>query len=323
VPFLVIQIPCFNEAETLPATLADLPRDIQGIDRIEVLVIDDGSSDGTADVARAHGVRHVVRHTANQGLGRAFRSGLDAAVKLGADIIVNTDADGQYRGEDIALLLAPILAARADIVIGDRQPSRNRSLSPARRGLQWFGSHMVRSLSGTDVPDSVSGFRAISRDAALRLNILSEFSYTVEMILQASRKQMRIASVPVQTNAATRPSRLFRSVPQFVGRQAVGMLRMYAMYSPLRVFFAIGALLSLIGTVPLLRFVLPYLAGQGSGHVQSLIIGGVFLTLGFLVFVTGLLADLVSQSRQLQELTLEKLRRLEARDQRDRDPARD
>ncbi len=310
---LVIQIPCFNEAEQLPVTLEDLPTQLAGIDRIDVLVVDDGSTDDTAAVANAHGVVEVVRHTGNQGLGRAFRSGLDRSLARGADIIVNTDADGQYRGEDIARLIAPILAGEADIVIGDRRPDRDPGSRRHKRWLQWIGSRAVCSLAGIDVPDAVSGFRALSRQAALRMNILSRFSYTVEMILQAASKDLRIAWVPVTTRPDTRPSRLFRSIPQFIGLQLVAMLRMYAMYSPVRVFFGLAAILGLAGALPVLRFLMLYLAGQGDGHVQSLLLGGVLMTLGFIAFVTGLLADLISQQRQLQELTLEKVRALEAR----------
>lgn len=311
---LVIQIPCLDEALTLPATLADLPRSLPGITDIRVLVVDDGSRDDTASVARAHGVEHVVRHTHNQGLGRAFRTGLDQALKLGADIIVNLDGDGQYRGADIASLIAPLQTGSADIVIGDRQPARNPEFNLLKRALQWLGSHAVRTLSGIDTPDAVSGFRAISREAALRLNILSQFSYTVEMIIQAAHRQMRVVSVPVSTNPARRPSRLFRNLPHFVGRQLVTMLRMYAMYRPTRLFFFSGGLFALLGLLPILRFLLYYLAGDGAGHIQSLLLGGVLTTVGFLLFVAGILADLIAMNRQILELTLEKVRRVELQD---------
>lgn len=308
---LIIQIPCLNEEQTLPATLAELPEQIEGVDSIEILIIDDGSTDQTVDVARRHGVTHVYSHKKNQGLGRAFRSGLDQSLKLGADVIVNTDGDGQYCGADIADLIQPILSGQADIVIGDRQTAIHTEFSFTKKCLQWLGSHIVRSLSGTDVPDAVSGFRAISRKAAIRLNILSKFSYTVEMLIQAGNKQMNVVSVPVRTNTKTRESRLFKNIPQFVARQLVSMLRMYAMYRPVRFFFYIGAVFSLAGLIPIVRFLVFYFSGNGAGNIQSLILGGVLLTMGFIVFVSGLLADLISQNRQLNEITLEKIREME------------
>jgi len=305
---LIIQIPCLNEERTLPATLAALPRSIAGVDCIEVLVIDDGSTDRTAEVARALGVDHIHVHRKNQGLGRAFRSGLEQSLRLGADIIVNTDGDGQYAGADIAQLVRPILDGRADIVIGDRRPASNPEFGRGKRLLQRFGSSMVRRLSGLRVPDAVSGFRAISRECALKLNMLSRFSYTVEMIIQAANREMTVVSVPVATNPKTRESRLFRNIPQFVARQCVGMVRMYAMYRPMRFFFTIGGALSLLGLVPVARFLFYYFAGHGAGHVQSLVLGGALLSIGFMVCVTGLLSDLISQNRQLLEMVLEKVR---------------
>ena len=310
---LVIQIPCLNEEHTLAATLAELPDTIDGIDQIDVLVIDDGSTDRTIEVARELGVDHVYCHRGNQGLGRAFRSGLDQALRLGADIIVNTDADGQYAGQDIPALIRPILAGEADIVIGDRRPSSNPDFGPGKRCLQWFGSWTVRQLSGTRVPDAVSGFRAISRDCALKLNILSRFSYTIEMIIQAANRDMTVVSVPVSTNPATRPSRLFTNIPQFVARQLVSMVRMYAMYRPMRFFFTLGTLVSLLGLLPIARFLFYYLAGGGAGHIQSLVLGGAIVSMGFMVFVTGLLSDLIAQNRQLLEMQLEKVREREYR----------
>ncbi len=309
---LIIQIPCLDEEDTLPATLAELPGEIEGIDCIEVLVVDDGSSDNTAEVARSLGVHHIVRHTSNQGLGRAFRSGLDRALKEGADIIVNTDGDGQYSGGSVQDLVQPILEQRADIVIGDRQTANNPEFSTTKKILQWLGSHVVRSLSGVNVRDAVSGFRAISRPAALKLNMLSAFSYTVEMIIQAGNKQMRVISVPVRTNPKTRESRLFRNIPQFVSRQMVNIVRMYAMYRPMRFFFYLGTVLSAAGLLPILRFLFAYAAGDGAGHVQSLVMGAALLTMGFTVFVAGLLSDLISHNRQLVEMALEKLREAES-----------
>lgn len=309
---LIIQIPCYNEEQTLPATVAALPREIEGVDRVELLVIDDGSTDRTSEVARELGVDHVVRHSNNRGLGKAFQTGLDAALKRGADVIVNTDGDGQYCGGDIPVLIAPVLRGEADIVIGDRQIASHQEFGWTKKCLQWLGSSVVRSLSGADVPDAVSGFRAISRQAAFRLTILSSFSYTVEMIIQASNKQMTLASVPVGTNPKTRESRLFRSMPQFIARQSVGMMRMYAMYRPMRFFFYLGALMLIAGVIPILRFLYFYLTGDGSGNIQSLVLGGALSTMGFMLFLAGLLSDLISQSRQLTEVSLEKLRILEA-----------
>jgi len=308
---LIIQIPCLNEEHTLPATLADLPRSLAGVDEIEILVIDDGSTDRTAEIASQLGVDHICRHVGNQGLGRAFRTGLDSALKLGADIIVNTDGDGQYRGTDIPALIAPILAGETDIVIGNRQTAGNAEFGVAKKFLQWLGSYVVRALSSTDVPDAVSGFRAISRKAALKLNMLSQFSYTIEMIIQAANKQIAISSVPVGTNPKTRESRLFANIPQFVARQLVGMVRMYAMYRPVRFFFYLGGVFTLLGLFPIIRFLVFYFSGSGTGNIQSLVLGGALLTMGFMVFVTGLLADLISQNRRLTEIALEKIREME------------
>ena len=311
---LIIQIPCLDEEQTLPATLAELPRSIEGVDVIEIMVIDDGSTDRTAQVAASQGVHHVFRHTRNQGLGRAFRTGLDNALKLGADIVVNTDGDGQYCGGDIAALIAPILAGEADIVVGDRQTANQTEFGHTKKFLQWLGSYVVRSLSGTELPDAVSGFRAISRESAIKLNILSKFSYTVEMIIQAANKQMTVVSVPVRTNPKTRESRLFTNIPQFVSRQLVSMIRMYAMYRPMRFFLYLGGLLSVAGMIPVVRFLIFYFSGDGAGNIQSLVLGGALLTMGFMVFITGLLSDLISQNRQLSEIALEKVRELELKD---------
>jgi glycosyltransferase involved in cell wall biosynthesis len=308
---LIIQIPCLNEELTLPSTLADLPKHIEGVDVIETLIVDDGSRDRTVEIAKELGVDHVVRHNTNQGLGKAFRAGMDASLRLGADIIVNTDGDNQYCGDDIPKLIGPILNHKADIVIGDRQVANNTEFSFYKKCMQWLGSRMVRSLSGTKVPDAVSGFRAISRGAALRLNILSTFSYTVEMVIQAGNKQMTIVSLPIRTNVKTRESRLFKSIPHFMAHQLVTMVRMYAMYRPMRFFFYLGTLTSLVGIAPILRFLISYFSGDGEGNIQSLILGGALLTMGFIIFVTGLLADLISQNRQLNEIALEKVREMQ------------
>ncbi|MFC6582241.1 glycosyltransferase family 2 protein [Sulfitobacter aestuariivivens] len=251
---LVIQIPCYNEADDLARTIADIPRIIPGVDHIELLVINDGSSDKTVEVALENGVDHIVHHRRNRGLAAAFQSGLDSALTAGADIIVNTDADGQYRGEDIIALVRPILEGKADIVIGDRAVDKNVHFSPLKRQLQRLGSAVVRKLSGTNIPDAVSGFRAISREAAMRITITTSFSYTTDMLIQAGRKRMAIASVPVRTNRTERPSRLFKSIPGFIAQTVVTMLRAYATYNPLRTFAAIGLMLSLFGILPVLRF---------------------------------------------------------------------
>lgn len=320
---LLVQIPCYNEAETLPKAVADIPRSIDSVDEIELLVIDDGSIDRTSEVARELGVDHIVRHKNNQGLARAFRTGLDTCLRLGADVIVNTDGDNQYAGQDIAALIQPIIDGRADIVIGDRQTGNIAHFSPVKRRLQWLGSAVVRQLSRTDVADAVSGFRAMSRDAAMRLNIISPFSYTIEMVIQAGRKRMAVASVPVHTNQVDRPSRLARSIPAFVQRSLTTMVRMYMMYSPLRTFSWIGLALCLIGIVPIGRFLYFYFNDGGAGHVQSLVLGSVSLTMGFFAFLIGMLADLINFNRHLIEMTLEKVKAMELQgESTDRSPAR-
>lgn len=310
---LIVQIPCFNEEGTLAETVADIPRQIDGIDEVEILIIDDGSTDRTVDIAREVGVDHIVRNKRNMGLARTFRNGLDACLRLGADIIVNTDGDNQYYGGDIAKLVQPVLAGEADIVVGDRQTQEVEHFSPLKKLLQRAGSGAVRNLSTLDIPDAVSGFRAISREAALRINIVSTFSYTTEMLIQAGKKQMAVTAVPVQTNPKTRDSRLFSNIPKFIERQVTTMIRMYAMYQPLRVFFYLGSTLILLGLIPIVRFVIYYLMGEGDGHIQSLILGGVLVVMGFGAYMVGLVADLINFNRQLLEMTLERVRVLELR----------
>lgn len=308
---LIIQIPCLNEAESLPETLAALPRRVDGVDVVEFLVIDDGSSDGTAQVARQWGVHHIVSHRRNRGLAAAFRSGIDRALAEGADIVVNTDGDGQYEGEDIAALVTPIVERRADIVIGDRGVAENAHFSPLKRLMQRVGSGVVQSLAGTDVSDAVSGFRAISREAAQRINITTEFSYTTDMLIQAGRKKMAILTVPVRTHAAVRPSRLFKSIPRFLMHQGITMARAFTAYKPLRAFVGTGSLIAIIGLLPILRFLWFYMTGDGAGHIQSLVIGGALLVLGTLVAILGMVADLVAANRKLIEENLARTRKLE------------
>jgi glycosyltransferase involved in cell wall biosynthesis len=308
---LIVQIPCFNEEQTLPQTLAEIPREIDGVDTIEILIIDDGSTDRTVEVARDLGVHHIVRNKVNVGLAKSFRNGLDACLKAGADIIVNTDGDNQYCGADIPLLVSPVLAGNADMVIGDRQTGKIAHFSRIKKFLQWFGSGVVRKLAGVWVPDAVSGFRAFSREAAVRLNIVSNYSYTIETVIQAGKKQLAVTSVPIRTNPKTRESRLFKSIPDFIMRQVTTIIRMYAMYQPLRFFFLIGATLTAMGLLPIVRFLWFYFVGDSVGHVQSLVLGGVLLLMGFISFLAGLVADLISFNRQLQEMSLERIRRME------------
>jgi len=310
---LIIQIPCYNEETELERTIADLPHELPGIDAIEVLVIDDGSTDATADVARRAGAHYLLRMPVHLGLARAFSAGLDAALKLGADVIVNTDADRQYPGDQIRPLIRPILAGEADMVIGDRAPHRLAHFGWVKRRLQRVGSWAVRQLSGTQVPDAASGFRAFSRRAALKLNVLTNFTYTLETIIQAGKKYIPITHVPIRTNPETRPSRLFASVLTYLRHSASTMVRIYAMYEPLRVFGALGALAIGAGILIGMRFVVDYLYYGGEGHIQSLILASVLLIIGFQTMLIGLLADLIAGSRALVEDTLFRVRELELR----------
>lgn len=305
---LIIQIPCYNEEQTLPLTFADLPKQIDGIDEIEVLIIDDGSSDKTVEIAQQLGIDHIVINKKNMGLAASFRRGIDECLRQGADIIVNTDGDNQYAGWDIPKLVKPVLNNEADIVIGDRETHKISHFSKGKKFMQWLGSGIVRKLAGIWVPDTVSGFRAISRESAIKLNVLSTFSYTIEMVIQAGNRNLTIISVPVETNDKTRESRLFKSIPSFIIRQVSTIVRMYAMYQPLKVFFIIGSILSITGIIPIIRFMYFYYTSGGTGHIQSLVLGGILLMMGFITFLGGLIADLISFNRKLSEMALEQIR---------------
>ncbi|MFM8411190.1 MAG: glycosyltransferase family 2 protein [Alphaproteobacteria bacterium] len=309
-PKLIIQIPSLNEASSLPETIAALPRRIEGIDEIEVLVIDDGSDDGTAEVARRAGADHVIRFPQNQGLAQAFSAGIDAALKLGADVIVNTDADNQYDARDLPALVRPILEGRADMVVGDRGPGELAHFSPLKRALQSYGSWVVRGISGTDVPDAASGFRAFSRRAALRLNVISDFTYTLETLVQAGKKQLAVTHVPVRSRE-TRPSRLFKSIPSYLYRSFLTLVRIYSLYSPIRLFWAVGSLMVAASVVIGLRFLFAYFTTGGAGMVQSLILAAALGIVGVQTILLGLIADLIGASRSLVEDTLLRVRKIE------------
>ena len=307
---LIIQIPCFNEAQTLPPTVATLPRTISGVEEIEYLVIDDGSSDGTPEVARRCGVHHVIsiRH---MGLAAAFAAGLEASVRLGADVIVNTDADNQYQSQDIVLLLEPILAGRAELVVGDRGVGELAEFSPLKRRLQRLGSWVISQAAGVPTPDATSGFRAITRHAAMRTRGLSDYSDTGETLIQAGARRTAIEYVPIHTNPKTRPSRLMRGIPHYIRKSSGTILRAYTMYRPLRVFTTVGTLLILLGTLPGFRFLYLKFIGQGIGHLQSLILGAILIMVGFQVLLIGLAADLIGFNRKILEELLYRMRRLE------------
>jgi glycosyltransferase involved in cell wall biosynthesis len=315
---VIVQIPCYNEEQTLPLVFRDMPRSIPGVDILETLVIDDGSSDRTVEVARQLGVNHVVRHNGNKGLAAAFQSGLDACLRLGADIIVNTDGDNQYPQDRIPDLIAPILQREADMVVGDRQVTKIEHFSPMKKVLQLMGSWVVRQASGTAVPDAPSGFRAFSREAALRLNVITKYTYTLETIVQAGKKNIRVASVPVTTNEVTRPSRLIRGVFDYLKKSSATIVRIYALYEPLKVFFYIGSLFMLIGILGWLRIIYFWAFEEGmnfratfTGHLPTVIFAVLALVVGFQIWLIGLLADLIAASRRLTEETLYRMKRME------------
>ena len=308
---LIIQIPCFNEAEQLPATLADLPRELPGVDEVQWLIVDDGSSDATVDVARRHGVDHVVRLTNNKGLAFAFQAGLDASLKLGADIVVNTDADNQYYGGHIGRLVEPIIRGDADMVIGDRETDSIEHFSPVKRRLQRWGSAVVRRASATGVPDTTSGFRAYNREAALQMQVVSKFTYTLETIIQAGKMLVAVDHVPVRTNPKTRESRLFPSMWAYVRRNAGSIFRIYSMYEPLRVFLIAAAVVAVPAAVIWVRFLYFFFSGEGGGHIQSLILGSTLFLVAVQFVALGVLGDILAGSRVLQQRILERVRRVE------------
>ncbi len=308
---LIIQIPCYNEEKTLGVTIADLPRHIDGVDQIEYLIINDGSADATVAEARRLGVHHVVSFKNNRGLAHGFMAGLDACLHLGADIIVNTDADNQYNGADIEKLVRPILDGRADMVIGERPIDETAHFSPAKKMFQHLGSWVVRKASGTSIPDAPSGFRAYSREAALRINVTNEYTYTLETIIQAGRSKMAITSVPIRTNPELRKSRLFKSMWGYMKRSASVIVRSYAMYKPLKFFGTIGAVIFAAGLVPGIRFLVYMAMGDSAGHVQSLILTAILLMLGFMVFMLGVMGDLISKNRKLLEDIQYRTRKME------------
>ena len=299
---LIIQLPCYNEAETLGITLAELPRSLPGFDQVEWLVIDDGSQDATVEVARQNGVDHVVSFSKNQGLARAFMAGLDAGLKLGADVIVNTDADNQYNADDIPLLVQPILDGKADVVIGARPISEIEHFPLIKKVLQKLGSLVVRLASRTEIPDAPSGFRAMSRDAAMRLNVFSDFSYTMETIIQAGQKNMAIMSVPIRVNEDLRPSRLVKSIPNYLSKSAMTIVRIFVVYKPFRFFMALGMVSFSAGFLIGLRYLYFYLFTEdAAGHIQSLILASILLGMGFQAFALAFIADLLAVNRRLME----------------------
>ncbi len=309
---LIIQIPCFNEEEQLPGTLRDLPREVPGFDVVEWLIIDDGSVDRTIAVAREEGVDHIVKLTNNKGLAAGFQAGLDACLKLGADVIVNTDADNQYSALDIPALVEPIVAGKADMVVGDRETDSIEHFSPLKKRLQKLGSGVVRAASGTDVPDTTSGFRAYNREAALQMAVVSKYTYTLETIIQAGKLLVATAHVPIRTNAKTRESRLFPSMGAYVRRNAVAITRIYTQYEPLKVFSFMALFLVALSAVPFGRvFYAYFIEGDGAGHVQSLIFGAVLFNAAVVVGVLGIIGDLLYSQRVMAQRTYEKVRRIE------------
>lgn len=298
---LIIQIPCYNEAETLEVALNDLPKEIEGIDKIEYLIINDGSRDNTVEVARKWGVHYVVNFKKNKGLAKGFMAGLDACLRNGADIIVNTDADNQYCGADIKTIVMPILEGKADIVIGERPIDKTEHFSPLKKKLQHFGSWVVRKASKTDIPDAPSGFRAYSREAALKMNVINEYTYTLETIVQAGRNKMAITSVPIRTNGELRPSRLFSSMFGYIKKSMLTIIRAFMMYKPLKFFSILGTIMAAIGVILGIRYIVFLCMGVGDGHIQSLILASMMIILGVMTGIVGLQADIIAANRKILE----------------------
>jgi glycosyltransferase involved in cell wall biosynthesis len=298
---LVIQIPCYNEAETLPATLKDLPREVPGFSTVEWLVVNDGSTDNTEEIARKCGADHIINFARNQGLARVFLAGLDAAIRLGADVIVNTDADNQYSAADLPALTAPILAGKADMVVGTRPIDEIVTFSATKKILQKAGSTVVRFISKTDIQDAPSGFRAMSREAAIRFNVFNNYTYTLETVIQAGQKGIAVTSVPVRVNKVSRPSRLVKNTPSYIWKSIVTIVRMFVVYKAFRFFMSVGLFIFCLGFLAGLRFLFYYVIGHGSGHIQSLILASILLGIGFQTMLTAFLADLLAVNRRLME----------------------
>jgi len=310
---LIIQIPCYNEAQYLPVALAELPREVPGFSSVEWLVIDDGSTDGTAEVARKHGVDHIIRFTTNKGLAASFVAGLEKCIGEGADVIVNTDADNQYNASDIPRLVAPILGGEADIVVGARPIESVEHFSTTKKMLQRIGSWVVRRASQTSVPDTTSGFRALSRDAAMHMNVFNVYTYTLETIIEAGHKGMAVTSVPIRVNEDLRPSRLVRSIPSYIKRSIFTIVRIFVVYRPFRFFMWIGLTLFLAGFAIGMRFLYFYLAGEGGGHIQSVVLSAILLGMGFQTILVAFIADLLATNRKLLEEVQYFLRRMSTR----------
>jgi len=308
---LIIQIPSFNEERQLPATLSCLPRVVAGFDQVEVLLIDDGSTDATVEVARSYGVDHIVRLTNNKGLAAAFQAGIDAGLKLGADVIVNTDADNQYNADDIPKLVAPILSGAADMVVGDRQIGMIEHFSPLKKALQRLGSWVVRQASSTAIPDTTSGFRAYNREAALQIQVVSKFTYTLETIIQAGKLLVAVDHVPIRTNPVTRESRLFPSIGAYVRRNILSIFRIYSQYEPLRVFWGGAIIIGIAALAVWIRFLVLFALGHGNGHIQSVVLGAVLLIAAMLLAALGVIGDLLAAQRLLSQRTYERVRRIE------------
>jgi glycosyltransferase involved in cell wall biosynthesis len=314
---LIIQIPCYNEEKTLALALAELPREVPGFDQVEWLVIDDGSIDNTRKVALENGVDHIVGYTKNQGLARGFMLGLDTCVKQGADVIVNTDADNQYNASYIPNLTKPILDGKADMVIGARPIHTIKHFSFTKKVLQELGSGVVRKVSHTDIPDAPSGFRAFSRDAAMKLNVFNEYTYTLETIIQAGMKQMAVTSVPVEVNEDLRPSKLVKSISSYIKKSIITILRIFVVYKPFRFFLAMGMALFSMGLILGLRFLYYYITNDGQGHIQSVVLAGVMMGIGFQTFLVAFIADLLSVNRKLLEEIQYRLRKQESEPKQD------